>query len=116
MFNTHRRHCLEKYVVSLSMIFHLVHEAGHGHVLPQVLLHHLAGGLVTRVMAALTMLSPQQPRALVQQPGQPLTHVTEQRIEWEHSKGGREQARALSRFARAAIVDVCETIEVSGAV
>lgn len=98
------------------MIFHLVHEAGHGHVLPQVLLHHLAGRLVARVVAPLAVISAQQARALVQQPGQPLAHVTEQRIEWEHSKGGREQTRALSGLARAAIVDVCETIEVSGAV
>ena len=97
------------------MILHLVHEAGHGHVLPQVLLHHLAGGLVTMMMA-LTMLLTQEARALVKQTRQPLTHVTEQRIEWEHSKWGRQQTRALSGLARAAIVDVCETIEVSGPV
>ena len=97
------------------MILHFVHEAGHGHVLPQVLLHHLTGGLVTMMMA-LTMVLTQEARALVKEPGQPLTHVTEQRIEWEHSKGGRKQTRALAGLARATIVDVCETIEVSGAV
>ena len=101
------------------MVVHLVDQAGHGHVLPQVLLHHLAGALVTRhMMCALTMLLTQgtQGACFVQQPGQSMAHVPEQRIEWKHSEGGREQTRALSRFARSAIVDVCETIEVSGAV
>lgn len=101
------------------MVVHLVDQAGHGHVLPQVLLHHLAGALVTRHMVcALTMLLTQgtQGACFVQQPGQSMAHVPEQRIEWKHSEGGREQTRALSRFARSAIVDVCETIEVSGAV
>jgi len=97
------------------VILHFVNEAGHGHVLPQVLLHHLTGGLVTMMMA-LTMVLTQEAWALVKEPGQPLTHVTEQRIEWEHSKGGRKQTRALAGLARAAIVDVCETIEVSGPV
>lgn len=101
------------------MVVHLVDQAGHGHVLPQVLLHHLAGALVTRhMMCALTMLLTQgtQGACFVQKPGQSMAHVPEQRIEWKHSEGGREQTRALSRFARSAIVDVCETIEVSGAV
>ena len=101
------------------MVVHLVDQAGHGHVLPQVLLHHLAGALVTRhMMCALTMLLTQGTKgaSFVQQPGQSMAHVPEQRIEWKHSEGGREQTRALSRFARSAIVDVCETIEVSGAV
>ena len=98
------------------MIFHLVDEAGHGHVLSQVLLHHLVGGLVTMVMTALTQVLTQEARALVQQSGQSLAHVAEERIEWEHSKRGREQTRGLSGLARSAIVDVCETIEVSGAV
>ena len=100
------------------MVVHLVDQAGHGHVLPQVLLHHLAGPLVTRhMMCTLTMVLTQGTQgAFVQQPGQSVAHVPEQRIEWKHSEGGREQSRALSRFARSAIVDVCETIEVSGAV
>ena len=91
------------------MIFNLVDNAGHGHVLPQVLLHHLVGG---RGLGALA----QHSRGFVEEAGQSPSHVTEQRAEWEHSKGGRNQSRGLSRFARSAIVDVRETIEMSSSV
>ena len=90
------------------MILNLVHYTGHGHVLPQVLLHHLVGLVVIWTMTRSCWS--QHSWSFVLEQSRQSRHVTQKRVEWEHSKGGRNQARAL---ARTCIVDIREGIHVA---
>ena len=90
------------------MILNLVHYTGHGHVLSQVLLHQLVAWMMIGSLIWSMWSRTQHSWSFVEQSWQS-GHVTQQRVEWKHSKGGRNQARA---FARTGIVDIREGIHV----